>query len=110
MFGINKETIAQSCGEGVTRKILTHTKALMMVEVTFAQGAVGSMHSHPHLQISYIAKGSFEVTIGDEKKILQVGDSFLVPSELAHGVVALEESVIIDVFNPMREDFIEIGL
>lgn len=106
MFGIHTEIEMQPCGEGVTRKILTYTKELMMVEVTFQKDAVGAIHTHPHLQISYIAKGSFEVTMGDEKKVLNQGDSFYVPSDLAHGVVALEDSVIIDVFNPMREDFI----
>ena len=53
-----------------------------------------------------IEKGVFEVEISGVKKVLKAGDVFYVPSNLIHGVVCLEEGVLIDVFNPMREDFI----
>jgi quercetin dioxygenase-like cupin family protein len=64
------------------------------------------MHKHPHLQISYIASGAFETTIGDDTKILKEGDVYFVPSDVMHGVVCLEDGILVDVFNPMREDFV----
>ena len=78
----------------------------MMVEVSFKKGGIGSMHSHVNEQISYISKGSFRVTLGEETKILIQGDSFYVPAKLSHGVAALEDSVILDVFTPIRENFL----
>lgn len=50
--------------------------------------------------------GIFEVEIGGEKRVLKAGDGFLAPSNVPHGVVCLESGVLIDVFTPMREDFI----
>jgi quercetin dioxygenase-like cupin family protein len=91
-----------------TRKILGMGGTLMMVEVVFKKGGIGSVHSHDnHEQISYIAKGCFEVTVGGETKVLRTGDSFYAGYLVPHGVVALEDSVIVDVFNPVREDFLE---
>lgn len=107
MFGINDQIGLEVCGEGTTRKILTYNQDLMMVEVTFEKGAIGAEHTHMHQQISYIAKGSFEFNLDGDKRILKQGDSVLIPSGVNHGVVALEESIIVDVFTPMREDFIK---
>lgn len=92
--------------EGVKRKILSHDDALMMVAVHFEKGAVGTIHSHVHRQISYVESGRFEVIIDGNKKILEKGDSFLVAPNLLHGVVALDKGVLIDVFNPARKDFL----
>lgn len=92
--------------EGVKRKILAYDDALMMVSVHFKKGAVGTIHSHIHCQISYVESGRFEVTIAGNKKILKEGDSFLVAPDLLHGVVALNKGVLIDVFTPARKDFL----
>ena len=92
--------------EGVKRKILAHDDAVMMVAVHFEKGAVGTIHSHIHRQISYVESGRFEVTIDGHKKILEKGDSFLVAPDLLHGVIALDQGVLIDVFTPARKDFL----
>lgn len=107
MFGFNEAIAPEVCGEGTTRKILTYNEDLMMVEVTFEKGAIGAEHTHPHQQISYIAKGSFEFNLGGDKKIIKEGDSVLIPGDVNHGVVALEDSIIVDVFTPMRKDFLK---
>lgn len=94
--------------EKSSRKVIGNGGSLMMVEVTFKKGGVGTAHSHTdHEQISYIVKGSFEVTVGEEKQILKAGDNFYAGKNVNHGVVALEDSVILDVFTPIREDFLE---
>lgn len=105
-FIFNKDHEWKNVGEGVRRKILGYEKEIMLVAVEFKKGAVGYLHKHPHKQISYLARGSFEVNINDEKKIMKAGDVFLVLPNLEHGVVALEDSMLIDVFTPYREDFI----
>ena len=90
---------------GVTRRIIARGGEIMAVHVSFQKGAVGNVHNHPHEQVSYIVSGSFEYVEGSERHMLKAGDSYYVPPNLEHGVVALEDSVILDVFTPQREDF-----
>ena len=94
-------------GGGNRRRILLHTDELMMVEFAFEDGGVGAPHSHPHVQASYVAQGRFEVTVGDRTDVLSAGDSFIVPSNVVHGVVALEAGRLVDSFTPHRADFLE---
>lgn len=91
---------------GVRRRLLTHNEQLMIVEVAFEKGAVGSLHSHPHIQASYVAEGSFEVTIAGETAVLEAGQSFIVPSNAVHGCRALEAGRLIDSFTPARLEFL----
>jgi len=64
------------------------------------------MHEHPHTQVTYVASGAFEMTIGDEKKVIRKGDGYFVPPNVLHGCVCLEAGMLIDCFTPMREDFV----
>ena len=103
---VKNESIGrQKAADGVERKILARGGGLMMVEVFFEKGAVGAVHTHPHQQVSYVLKGSFELEMDGNKETIGAGDSFYVPSEAPHGVVALEESAILDIFTPQRQDF-----
>ncbi|MEJ5992868.1 cupin domain-containing protein [Pedobacter sp. Du54] len=96
----------EDLGNGIKRKIMAHDDQLMLVKVAFEKGAIGVLHQHPHLQMSYVAEGSFKVTMGDSVKTLTKGDVFFAKSNIIHGVVCLEEGLLIDVFNPAREDFL----
>lgn len=79
----------------------------MMVEVTFKKGAEGEVHSHLHEQVSYVSSGSFEFNLDGDRQIVKRGDSIYIPSNTPHGAFAIEdESIIIDVFTPQREDFL----
>ena len=83
-----------------------HTDELMMVGFAFEKGAVGATHSHPHVQASYVAEGSFEVTVDGVTETLRAGSSFIVPSNAVHGVRALETGRLVDTFTPHRADFL----
>lgn len=107
MIGYRDNAMAIPCEPGVTRRILNYSQELMMCEITFEKGAKGNMHSHPHLQITYVGKGSFEFTIDGEVNMVKQGDSVYIPSGAQHGVTALEDGILVDVFNPMREDFLK---
>ncbi|MGN0317703.1 MAG: cupin domain-containing protein [Lachnospira sp.] len=107
MFKFNKDVTPTDCEPGVQRRILCYSDNLMMCEISFEKGAKGNFHKHPHEQITYIAKGSFEFTIGDETKVVNQGDSVYMPSDVLHGVTCLEEGILCDVFNPMRQDFLK---
>ena len=94
-------------GNGVSRQILGYDDKIMMVKVKFETGAAGAMHKHPHVQVSYVESGSFELTIGNEVKLLKQGDGYFVPPDILHGCVCKEAGVLIDVFTPAREDFLQ---
>lgn len=91
---------------GIHRQVYGHDDQVMLVKVKFEKGAVGDVHEHPHVQVSYVESGVFELTIGEERQLLKTGDGFFVPSNTLHGSVCLEAGVLIDVFSPHREDFL----
>lgn len=92
---------------GVKRKIFGYDDKIMMVKVNFQKGSIGSVHSHPHSQVTYIISGKFELQVGSEKKILKAGDSFYIPPYVEHGTVNLVSGELLDVFSPVREDFLK---
>lgn len=93
-------------GEGVTRKVLAYCDEAMCVAHHFEKDAIGSLHTHPHTQITYVAEGVFEFEIEGEKKVVKKGDTLLKQDGVEHGAVCLEKGLLIDFFTPMREDFI----
>jgi quercetin dioxygenase-like cupin family protein len=103
----DKSIALEQVDSGVNRKIMAYDDQLMLVKVFFDQGGVGALHSHPHSQITHIESGVFEVEIDAVKKVLKTGDAFYIPPHVLHGAVCLEKGVLIDVFSPMREDFIK---
>ncbi len=94
-------------GEGVMRKVLAYNDDLMLCELHFEQGAVGSLHSHPHQQITYIVSGSFEFEINGVKRVVNAGDSLYKEPGVVHGAVCLQAGTLLDFFTPMRDDFVQ---
>lgn len=92
--------------EGVERQILSYGPDLMLVRVRFEPGATGAIHHHPHRQATYVARGSFEVTVGDTQQTLSEGDTFFAAADVPHGVKSLDGGLLIDCFTPMRADFL----
>ena len=94
-------------GENVTRQVLADHPDLMVVAFSFNEaGAVGDLHSHPHVQSTFVSSGRFRFTLGDEEREVSTGDSFVIPSGLTHGCLCLEPGVLIDSFTPRRDDFL----
>ncbi|MDG3086330.1 cupin domain-containing protein [Vibrio hannami] len=96
-------------GGGIKRKIVGYTDDLMAVHLEFDKGAIGAPHSHEiHDQIGYVVKGSFEAEVDGKKCVLKAGDAYIAKKHLVHGAVALEDgSILMDVFSPVREDFLK---
>ena len=107
MFFYKNDCELTDLGGGVSRRILAEDEKMMAVEVSFKKGAVGAMHTHPHVQISYVLKGKFEATINGETAVISEGDSYYTEPDAPHGVVCLEEGVLLDVFTPRRDDFLK---
>lgn len=91
---------------GIQRQVYGYDERVMMVKVKFEKDAIGSIHEHPHTQVTYVESGVFETIIDGEKQVLKTGDGFYVPPGTLHGVVCLEAGVLIDVFSPHRADFL----
>lgn len=107
VFIENNDIPWEHVDNGVKRKIMAYDDNLMVVKVAFETGSIGMLHNHTHSQITHIESGVFEVEINNEKKVLKTSDAFFIPTNLVHGVVCLEAGVLIDVFSPVREDFIK---
>ncbi len=102
----NEQIALKDLGGGVSRKVLAYTPEMMMVEVCFEKGGVGAMHTHPHVQSTYVKNGSFRFTIDGEDVVVSEGDTIAFPSGIPHGTVCLESGILVDVFTPMRADFV----
>lgn len=95
-----------AAGEGVLRRVLAHNPQLMMVQIDFEAGAVGTAHTHPHTQVTYIVSGRFRFTNDGETREVGPGDSLCFAPDVPHGTICLEAGRVIDVFTPQREDFL----
>jgi quercetin dioxygenase-like cupin family protein len=110
-FGASKEFLIGDeiewdvVAEGVKRKIMGYDDKIMLVQVAFDEGGVGAMHEHYHSQVTYVVSGEFRMTIGEETKIIKGGDSFYIPPHVMHGTTCTRKGMLIDVFSPIREDF-----
>ena len=105
IFGETHPT--EDLGDGITRQIMGYNDDLMLVRNWFDEGAIGYVHAHIHSQVAYVESGEFEVQVGDVKKTLKAGDCFYVPPNADHGAVCKKAGVLLDMFNPHREDFLE---
>ena len=102
----NADIPLSELGGGVSRKVLAYNDQMMIVEVHFQAGAVGAVHTHPHVQSTYVKSGRFRFTIEGEPVEVTQGDTIAFPSNAEHGTLCLEEGVLLDIFTPMRKDFV----
>jgi quercetin dioxygenase-like cupin family protein len=105
-FLFGSEIEWEETGPGLKRQIMGYDDHIMLVKVAFKAGAVGQLHEHHHSQVTYVESGEFEMTIGEEVRIIKGGDSYYVPPHVLHGCVCRKDGVLIDVFSPYREDFL----
>ena len=94
-------------GEGIRRQMLGFNGQLMMVRVWFEEGSIGYVHEHFHSQVSYVESGEFDVNVDNVIQRLKAGDSFYIPPNIEHGAVCIKEGVLLDMFSPAREDFLD---
>jgi quercetin dioxygenase-like cupin family protein len=92
--------------KGIQIKTLCHGDSTLMSEFLLQKDAVLPAHSHPYEQTGYLVKGKIRLFIGDTGKELVPGDSWCIASNLPHRAEILEDSVAIEVFSPIREDYL----
>ena len=82
---------------------------LMLSYLELDEGSTIPMHSHPHEQGGMLLKGRLELTIGDEARVCEAGDMFIIPPNTPHQAVPVGgPAVVLDVFSPVREDYAEL--
>lgn len=101
-----KDVPVQTVGGGMSRKVLAYNDDMMIVEVIFEKGGIGTVHTHPHVQSTYVKCGRFRFTVDGEQVEVGPGDTLAFPSNVPHGLECLEAGVLLDIFTPMRKDFV----
>ena len=92
---------------GLKRRVLAYNEKLFLAEHEMEKGWKGALHSHPHDQIVYVVHGHLRVNCEGQASEIRTGDTFVVRGGVEHGASALEESLVIDVFTPWREDYLK---
>ena len=100
----NSETMSTP-EPGLRRQVMSYSSAMMLIRHTMVKGWVGTKHSHPHEQIVYIVSGRIRFEHPGGVFDVGPGESFLVPANVEHQASALEDSEVLDIFTPMREDY-----
>ncbi|HQG30363.1 MAG TPA: cupin domain-containing protein [Deltaproteobacteria bacterium] len=92
--------------EGVEMKTIVYGDKTLMTEFLLKKGSILPFHSHPCEQTGYLVKGLIRLTIGTETHEALPGDSWCIPGGVEHGAEIVEESVAIEVFSPVRQDYL----
>ena len=82
-----------------------HTESITVGYVDIDKGAILPAHSHFHEQTTEVTKGQLEMTIGGVTQVLAPGVITLIPSNVVHSARALTDCKVVDIFNPVREDY-----
>jgi quercetin dioxygenase-like cupin family protein len=91
---------------GIGMKTLCFGRETLMTEFRLLGGATLPAHAHPHEQTGYLVAGHIALTIGDQTHDVRPGDSWCIPGDERHGARILEDSVAVEVFSPVREDYL----
>lgn len=107
MFGKHTNANYTTILEGIQIKTLCYGESTLMTEFLLQKDAILPEHAHPYEQTGYLVKGKLRLHIGDESKELVSGDSRNIAKNVLHKADVLEDSVAIEVFSPVREDYLK---
>jgi quercetin dioxygenase-like cupin family protein len=91
--------------DGVAQKTLVFGEKTLMTEFILEAGSDLPIHKHPHEQTGYLVTGRLKMYIGENDFIAEPGDSWCIGSDVEHGAEALEKSVAVEIFSPVREEY-----
>ncbi|MBI2355032.1 MAG: cupin domain-containing protein [Deltaproteobacteria bacterium] len=92
--------------DGIEMKTLAYGDKTLMVEFLLQRGSTLPLHTHPHEQTGYLVKGQVRLTIDGEVHEVMPGDSWCIPGGARHGAEIVADSVAVEVFSPVREDYL----
>jgi len=106
MFGKHDSRAYVAAIPGVERRTPVHGDKTLLSEFRLATGHAIPRHAHPHEQTGYLVSGHMRLSIGADTHDVRPGDSWCVPGGVEHGVEIIDDCVAIEVFSPVREDYL----
>lgn len=100
------EIALEKVTEMISRKVVTGERE-MLAQIWLKRGAIVPMHDHESEQLTYILRGALRFTIGGEEFIVREGEVLHIPSWVPHQAEALDDTFELDVFSPIRQDWID---
>jgi unsaturated pyranuronate lyase len=100
------EIALEKITEMVSRKIVTGDRE-MLAQTYLKRGALVPLHSHPSEQMTYVLQGALRFLVEGEEVIVREGEVIHIPSGVPHQAEALEDTFELDVFSPVREDWLD---
>ena len=91
---------------GIRMKTLCYGERTLMTEFRLSAGSELPLHNHVYEQIGYLVSGSLRLTIGSEERVITAGESWCIGENVRHGAQCLDDAVAVEVFSPVREDYI----
>ena len=91
---------------GIRQKTVVFGERTLMTEVLLDAGSSLPDHHHPHEQTGHLVAGHIQLRIGDATFEARPGDSWCIPTDVTHGAQVLEDSVAVEVFSPVRDDYL----
>ena len=101
----SNDAVMTSPESGLRRQVMSFTPSMMLVRHRMVKGWVGAKHSHPHEQMVYVVSGRIVLETPSGQVEAAAGDSFIVAGGVEHQAWALEDSEVLDIFTPYREDY-----
>ncbi|HUQ95739.1 MAG TPA: cupin domain-containing protein [Bryobacteraceae bacterium] len=100
-----QDVALETMSDSISRKIITGEKA-MVAQVFIKKGGIVPQHSHVSEQITYILEGALEFQLDGQTVLVRKGEVLHIPSNVPHSAVALEDTLDLDIFSPIREDWL----
>jgi quercetin dioxygenase-like cupin family protein len=91
---------------GIRLKTLAYGEKMLLAQFTLESGSVLPKHAHPHEQTGYLVEGRIRLAVGDRTFEAGPGDGWSIPAGPSHGAEILERSLAVEVFSPVREDYL----
>ena len=96
----------EALNENLWRKVI-HGSKMTLAQIHFVKDAAVSSHHHENEQFSHVVSGAVRFELEGKEVVLKPGEIIHIPSNVPHRVVALEESIAIEIFSPIRQDWID---
>ena len=106
MFCKKDSKASRQLVEGVALTTLVHGDKTLMGQFKIAKGAAVPTHSHPHEQTGFMVSGKLRFNVAGDITEAEPGDSWCISGDVEHSAEALEDSVVIEMFSPVREDYL----
>jgi quercetin dioxygenase-like cupin family protein len=99
------EIALEKVTEVISRKIVTGERE-MLSQIYLKRGALVPMHKHESEQLTYVMQGALRFLVGGEEAIVREGEVLVIPSWIEHQVEALDDTLTLDIFSPIRQDWL----